>query len=138
MSNNLKKFIFLSTIFLFLFLITPDVKALELDSVNSFVSVLVPADDDCGAFGNPDNEGDPAYWMQKVLDIMKYAAIVALLVLVIADFLKAIVQDDKEALKKAGITAFKRFIYCVLIFFVPIIIKIIMTFFGEYGSCNIG
>ena len=37
MSNNLKKFIFLSTIFLFLFLITPDVKAMELDNINGFV-----------------------------------------------------------------------------------------------------
>lgn len=61
-----------------------------------------------------------------------------LLVLVISDFFKAIVENDKDALKKAGNKALKRFIYCVLLFFLPTIISLIMTMFGAYGTCGIG
>lgn len=44
----------------------------------------------------------------------------------------------KNALKKAGNKALKRFIYCVLLFFLPTIISLIMTMFGAYGTCGIG
>ena len=66
---------------------------------------------------------------------MKYVAIIALLVLVISDFLKALVENDKDALKKAGTKALKRFIYCVILFFVPTIVEIIMNWFGVYSNC---
>ena len=46
--------------------------------------------------------------------------------------------NDKDSLKKAGTTSIKRFIYCVLIFFVPLIVKLIMSLMGIYGSCGIG
>ena len=47
----------------------------------------------------------------------------------IADFFKAIVSNDKDALKKAGSTTVKRFIYCVIIFFLPIIIDFLLDLF---------
>ena len=46
--------------------------------------------------------------------------------------------NDKDALKKAGSRALKRFIYCVLLFFLPTIVSLIMTMFGAYGTCGIG
>ena len=46
--------------------------------------------------------------------------------------------NPEDALKKAGTTAIKRFIYCVILFFVPIIVNFIMNLFGVYGSCGIG
>ena len=76
--------------------------------------------------------------MQWILNVMKYIAIVALLALVTMDFFKALVSNDKDALKKAGSTAAKRFIYCVMIFFLPIIVDLIMSLFGAYGTCGIG
>ena len=90
--------------------------------------------------GDPENcDGKcPAYWIQWILDTIKYIAIVALVLLVTVDFLKAVVNNDKDALKKAGTTSIKRFIYCVLIFFVPLIVKLIMNLMGVYGSCGIG
>ena len=140
--NVLMKLSFFSVTFLFLLLAGSNVKANSLDTINIkdnlTKSVVVADDETCPAFGDPDDETAPAHWMQWTLDVMKYIAIVALLVLVITDFLKAIVQDDKDALQKAGKTALKRFIYCVLLFFVPIFVKIIMEFFGAYGTCGIG
>ena len=119
---------------------TPIEEALEKINVkNDLVRVVVSAENEnCPAFGDPNIETDPAYWIQWVLNLMKYMAIIALLVLVISDFFKAIVENDKDALKKAGNKALKRFIYCVLLFFLPTIISLIMTMFGAYGTCGIG
>ena len=99
---------------------------------------MVAVGEKCPALGDPTNSQYPAYWLQEALNIMRYIAIVALLVLVTIDFVKAVASNDKDALKKAGSTAIKRFIYCVLLFFVPIVIKIVMTMFGVYSSCGIG
>ena len=78
-----------------------------------------------------------AYWLQWILDIIKYIAIAALLVLSTFDFIKAIISNDKDALKKAGTTAAKRFIFVVILFFLPIIIDLLMRLFGAYGTCGI-
>lgn len=93
---------------------------------------------ECSLLGETTNPQHPAYWLQMILNFMKYVAIVALLALVTMDFFKAIVGNDKDALKKASTTAVKRFIYCVLIFFLPIIVDFIMTMFGIYGGCTLG
>lgn len=140
--NKLKKLCFLSVTFLFLFLVNINVRASVLEKINvknDLVRVVVSAENEnCPAFGDPDIETDPAYWIQWTLDLMKYIAIIALLFLVISDFLKALVENDKDALKKAGSRALKRFIYCVLLFFLPTIVSLIMTMFGAYGTCGIG
>ncbi len=140
--NKLKKLCFLSVTFLFLFLVNINVRASVLEKINvknDLVRVVVSAENEnCPAFGDPNIETDPAYWIQWILNLMKYMAIIALLVLVISDFFKALVENNKDALKKAGSKALKRFIYCVLLFFLPTIISLIMTMFGAYGTCGIG
>lgn len=88
--------------------------------------------------GDPENSQTPAYWFQLILDIMKYIAIIALLGLSTMDFFKAIVADDKDALKKALVKTIKRFIYCILLFFLPILVNILMKLLGAYGTCNLG
>ena len=87
--------------------------------------------------GDPEDVDCPAYWLQWVLDIMKYIAIAALIVLSMVDFIKATVSNDKDALKKAGVTATKRFFFAVILFFLPILIDYIMSLFGAYGTCGI-
>lgn len=109
--------------------------------INASASVLNKVtliNEQCPAFGDPTVNGTPAYWMQQALEIMKYIAIVALLVLSTLDFIKALAQNDKDALKKAGNTTVKRFIYCVLLFFAPMIVEFMMSLFGAYGTCGIG
>ncbi len=141
MKNVLIKLSFFSVAFLFLFLVGTNVKASSLDIINinnNLTRTVTPLKITCESLlGDPDNcEGKcPAYWMQWILDVMKYAAIVALLVFVISDFFNAITQNDKDAMIKAGSKAIKRFIYCVLLFFLPIIVKLVMTLFGVYGNC---
>lgn len=137
MKKRFKKILFFGITFLFLFSFSLNVNASVIE--NDFTrNIAVAAGDNCPALGNPEDSQYPAFWLQEALNIMRYIAIVALLVLVTIDFVKAVASNDKDALKKAGSTAIKRFIYCVLLFFVPIIVKIIMTMFGAYGSCGIG
>jgi hypothetical protein len=135
--KRFKKMLFFSITFLFLFSFSLNVNASVIE--NDFTrNIVVAVGEKCPALGDPTNSQYPAYWLQEALNIMRYIAIVALLVLVTIDFVKAVASNDKDALKKAGSTAIKRFIYCVLLFFVPIVIKIVMTMFGAYGSCGIG
>ncbi len=89
-------------------------------------------------FGDPDDVDCTAYWMQWILNIAKYVAIAALLVLSTVDFIKALASNDKDALKKASMTTAKRFIFVVILFFLPIIVDFIMRLFGAYGTCGIG
>ena len=93
-------------------------------------------DMDCyGLLGSTSDPNDPAYWLQKALQVIRYAGIVALFVLSTVDFVKAIVNQDNDALKKAINTTVKRFIYAVLIFFIPMLTESILKFFGVYGTC---
>lgn len=140
MKNVFIKIGFFSITFLFLILVGINVKASSMDTVNIKNNlVFVAADNEqCPALGDPDIKDYPAYWLQWTLDIMKYVAIVALLVLVTADFLTAMTQNDKDAMKKASSKAVKRFIYCVLLFFLPTILKLVLSLFGVYGTCGIG
>lgn len=85
--------------------------------------------------GSSASKDYPMFWIMKGLRLIRYIAIIALLVLVTMDFLSALVQNDKDALKKAGTKAFKRFIYCVILFFVPNIVEILFDLFGISGGC---
>lgn len=137
MKKRFKKILFFSITFLFLFSFSLNVNASVIE--NDFTrNIVVAVGEKCPALGDPTNSQYPAYWLQWILNVMKYVAIVALLVLITTDFVKAVASNDKDALKKAGTTAIKRFIYCVLLFFLPTIISLVMNLFGAYGTCGIG
>ncbi len=93
---------------------------------------------ECEAYlGDPSDPEYTAYWIQQALNFIRYAAIIALLIMSSTDYIKAIVSQDNDALKKANITFFKRLAYCILIFFAPTLIKFILTFLGAYGTCGV-
>lgn len=91
---------------------------------------------DCyGLLGSPTEPNDPAYWLQMALKIMRYIGIAALFGFSTVDFVKAIIGQDSDALQKAIKTTSKRFIYAILLFFVPVVVEFIMNLFGVYGTC---
>lgn len=97
------------------------------------------SDLDCETlFGNENDEKAPAYWIQLALSIIKYIGIVLLVVYSVVDFVKAITEQDNDALKKASNRTIKRLIYVILLFFVPIIVSFVMNFLGLYGTCGYG
>lgn len=131
MSKKIKTFLVISTIISALFCFNMEIKA------NTIQNITQVAANNCDTLlGDPTVPNHPAYWIQKGLDLIKYAAIVCLLLLSIAEFLKAIVSNDKDAIKKAGTKSLKRFIYCTIIFFLPILINFILELFELTGTCG--
>lgn len=134
-----KKIIFLVITFMFAFLFSFSVNASVIDNNISLGSdILKPIEitnqDKCETILGPfDEEDAPAYWIKWALNTIEYIAIIALLVFVTLDFIKALASNDKDALKKAGTNAIRRFIYCVIIFFIPIVVEIILELFGIAG-----
>ncbi len=89
--------------------------------------------EDCaGLLGKTDNPSDTAYWLQMILNVMKYLAIAALVALSILDFIKAIASQDGDALSKSIKTAGLRLIYTVLLFVFPIILEFVFEIVGIY------
>ncbi len=126
-------------------------------SANNFVISTQPANDkngdlnldidipfgdvNCNSYlGNPKINNTPAYYLQFAFDLIKYIAIILLLVLTIVDFAKAVINGkNPEEMKKALNNSIKRLIIAVVIFFLPILIKFVLTLAGIYSpsTCDI-
>ncbi len=90
-------------------------------------------------FGSPEDKEDPAYYLQFGFNLLKYASIILLFGLTIADFAKSTISDKQDELPKTLKKALKRLIVVVIIFFIPIIIQFAFEMFGIYTdpSCVI-
>lgn len=106
--------------------------------VDGAVEVLANISADCNSmFGNPKTDGSLAYYLQLILDVIKYAGIVLCIVLTVVDFFKALLGDDKEMYKPLAKTAFTRLGYAVMLFFLPAVVRTILLFLGAYDTCGI-
>lgn len=137
MFNKYKFVLMFSTIFLALFSFKLNVSANVLMPDTDISSVVIHSFDDYSSVLGSDTPGEPLYYINIILDVIKYAAIICLLGFSIADFIKAVVSEDKDALKKAGTTTMKRFIYCVMIFFLPIVINFLLDLFQLTGMIGV-
>lgn len=88
----------------------------------------------CSIFGDVKTKGTTAYYMQLILNILKYAGIVALIGLTIMDFVNATASGDKESFNKALIKAVKRLIYTAVLFLFPIILEFVFELTGLYAT----
>lgn len=93
-------------------------------------------DVDCGGlFGNGDSD-TPLYYIRLAFKLVRYVAIILALVLSIIDFAKAVFSQDKDLLQKAGISAAKRLIFAVVIFFLPVLINFALGIIdSRYSTC---
>lgn len=131
MKNKIKKYAFVFVFIMTLFSFKLNVSANIIDNI-----VPIKVENCDTLLGDPTIPNHPAYWIQKGLDLIKYAAIVSLFLLSIIDFLKAIISNDKDAVKKAGVKSLKRFVYCTIIFFLPILINFVLEIFELTGTCG--
>lgn len=79
----------------------------------------------------------PAYYIQIALNIIKYLAIVLCVVLTIFDFVSALVKDEKDVMKPLVNKTMIRLICVIALFFLPMIVKLVMSLVGLYGTCGI-
>ena len=95
--------------------------------------------EDCESYlGNPIDKGSPAYYLAFIFDLMKYAAIVILIVLTIIEFVKATASSNQDAMKKAIQNSIKRLLIAVIIFFVPTLVMFILQLFGITSATTCG
>ena len=117
------------------------VSLVRADSVQGSTIVSLAGDNaqNCKAlFGNPDKAGDFAYYLQIILDVIKYAGIVLCIVLSVVDWFKALLGEDKEMYKPLAKKMAARVFYAVALWFLPAIVKTLLTLLDVYGICGIG
>lgn len=91
----------------------------------------------CGAFGDPKDSNSFAGQLQQIFNIMKFLGIILALVLTIKDLVYAVAEQKNDTFPKIGKTALKRFVYAILIFFLPTVLNFIFSLLGLYGTCGI-
>lgn len=81
--------------------------------------------------GDPEIEKTPAWFIVYAFDVLKYVAIILLIVLSIMDFVTAASSGDSDKIKNTTFKVFKRLILCVLIFLLPSLLKVLLTFLND-------
>ncbi len=76
------------------------------------------------------DHNDPAYYLNFVFQLMKYAAIVLLLVLTTVDVIKTMSTKTDDLKDKVIKKVVKRFIIVVIIFFLPELVNFILDLLG--------
>lgn len=112
----------------------------EVEAYNGVevVQSLDEADDCVGVFGEPEEPGTVANFLNQILTIMQYAGPILCLVLSVSDFIKAAASQDKDALSKATSTTGKRIALAMVLFFIPLLVDFLFPLLGWYGTCGIG
>jgi len=112
------------------------------DCNNSGDISITPVDPealDCNSLlGNPDIQGQPAFYLQIVFDVMKYVAIIIVIVFSILDFTGAVASQDNDILKKSVKKLMIRLILCVVIFVLPTILEFVFTLINVYSPSTCG
>lgn len=81
---------------------------------------------------------DPAFYIQTIFNVMKYVAIILLIVMSSLDFLGVVGSNDDGAMKKAMNKCITRLILCIVIFFMPTILEYIFTWMKVYTPSTCG
>jgi len=89
--------------------------------------------------GDPNIEGTTSFYLVVIFKVLKYVAIILLLVLSIMDFVGAVASSDSDIMKKAVNKLVKRAIFCVIIFILPTLIELILGLINDnaVASCDI-
>ena len=85
---------------------------------------------ECSALlGDPiEDIGSPAYYLVKAFHVIKYVALILLIVLSVVDVTGAIAKQDKDAMTKLLKKIMMRFILCVIIFLLPYLITLLLKY----------
>ena len=90
---------------------------------------------DCDSLmGDPDDPDDPAYYITLAFDIIKYLALIILIVMSVIDFLGAVASHDEDILNKTIKKIGVRAIICVIIFLLPMLIRFALSYLDERAA----
>lgn len=69
----------------------------------------------------------------KALDLVFIIVPIVLIVFIMIDIFKNVMANDVSEHKKNFMNAIKRIVYCMLIFFVPLIVSVVVNMLGDLG-----
>ncbi len=113
------------------------------DSTNPVGDLQEPEFQTCeeeSIFGNPKQGGknkSPAFLISFAFSVIRYIAIILLVVMTAMDFLHAVTASDDGELNKVFKKTITRFIFCILIFFLPSLLELLfsLVYNGKVGDC---
>ncbi len=83
--------------------------------------------------------GGLAATLQEACNIIMIVVPVLVLILVVVDFVKAVVAGKEDDMKAAQTRAIKRIVIGLLIFFIPLLVNVFLRLIGfSNGTCGIG
>lgn len=77
----------------------------------------------------------PRHYINLALSIVRYSGIVLFVVLTTADIIKVITGDEKDMYKVVAKKIYLRLAYTIALFFVPTIVRFIITVVTGYKDC---
>lgn len=87
--------------------------------------------------GDPEKEDSVAWLLQHVLNILQIVGPLLVVILSSIDFAKVIMNNDDDAMKKAGKKLGIRLVLAGALFFIPTIVNVLLNVFGIMGTCGI-
>lgn len=89
--------------------------------------------------GDTEDEESVAWLVQHILNYVKLAGPVLVLIFTSIDYLKALVQSDDETMAKNNKKLATRILLAVLLFFIPTLVNVLLGLFGftTSGTCNL-
>ena len=116
-------------------------KALEVNNVNiientssNIINSNINIASGGTVLGDPTDEDSVAWLVYLILNIIKVAGPILVILLSSVDFILVIVKSDNEAFAKAQKKLITRLVLAILLFLVPVIVQIILEVFGITGS----
>jgi hypothetical protein len=82
-------------------------------------------------FGSPKDKNAPAYFLSFAFKVVRFVAIILLIVLSALDFLQAAASQDNDEIKKSFSKTMKRMVLCILIFVLPILLEFVLSIVNE-------
>ncbi len=101
-------------------------------NTNNIVLLANEAEVKCDSLFSDEIKAD----LENILKIMRIAAPLVVILFTTFEFISAMVSNDKEALNKAASKLVKRLVLVVLLFFLPMILNLLLSFIdAKYSTC---
>lgn len=88
-----------------------------------------------GDYDDPEYLG---YYLVKLLEVIKFAGPILVVVMTIVDLIKVLANGKNDELTKLGVKTLKRLIYAIMLFIIPTLLNWAFMQIGIYGVCGIG
>lgn len=109
-------------------------KTIDEGTKNNNSNHTIPNHNCTSLLGDPNQGPDnpsPAYLLTYAFKVIRYVALIILVIASIMDFVSAVSSQDKDSLNKAVNKTIQRTIICIIIFLLPSIIQFVLTLLND-------